>query len=267
MEDSNLLEKLLTSCTDDYKVKKEVIEYLFKNKYRVVIQKKLIELQDLNKVNIFSDLEFYNIFVQLLNNGHSAIDDDNSAIIENNQYLSLDDIGKNTLQNILSAYIDSEDNKFVMIFSNIFREILVREVDNGLSFKLSPQLRISDFYKMDQDYLKSSLSFFNELAQFKNITVVISGAYTKTIYFDDFDGLLSQTIEEATEFIENYSQASKSFENISFEVFDTFLKFWKKYISFLERNPIDGEVENPYQAKYALDYLNLEREFSDYFCN
>lgn len=258
MENSNFLEKILSSCTDGDKIKQDVVEYLFQYRYRTVMQKHLIELQDLDKVNIFSDIEFYNVFVHFLNN-------DYSAVIEDNCYLSLDDIGKNFLRDILSVNIGSNDNKFVMRFSNIFKEIVLKEFSNSLNLELSPQLRISDFYEMDQDYLKSSLSFFNELAQLKNITVVISGAYTKTIYFNDFDGLLSQTIEEATEFIKNYSQASKSFENINFEVFDTFVKFWKKYISFLERNPIDGKVENPYQAKYALDYLNLENEFNDYF--
>lgn len=258
MENSNFLEKILSSCTDGDKIKQDVVEYLFQYRYRTVMQKHLIELQDLDKVNVFSEIEFYNIFVQFLNN-------DNSIAIEDNCYLSLDEVGKNYLRNILSVDIGSGDNKFVMRFSNIFKEIVFKEFSNSLNLKLEPQLRISDFYEMDEDYLKSSLSFFNELAQLKNITVVISGAYTKTVYFNDFDGLLSQTIEEATKFIENYSEASKSFENINFEVFDTFVKFWEKYISFLKRNPIDGKVENPYQAKYALDYLNLENEFNDYF--
>lgn len=258
MKNSNFLEKILSSCTDGDKIKQDVVEYLFQYRYRTVMQKHLIELQDLDKVNIFSEIEFYNIFVQFLNN-------DNSIVIEDNCYLSLDEVGKNYLRNILSVDIGSNDNKFVMRFPNIFKEIVFKEFSNSLKLELSPQLRVSDFYEMGQDYLKSSLSFFNELAQLKNITVVISGAYTKTVYFNDFDGLLSQTIEEAAKFIENYSEASKSFENINFEVFDTFVKFWKKYISFLKRNPIDGKVENPYQAKYALDYLNLENEFNDYF--
>lgn len=260
MENSNFLEKILSSCTDGDKIKQDVVEYLFQYRYRTVMQKHLIELQDLDKVNVFSEIEFYNIFVQFLNN-------DNSIAIEDNCYLSLDEVGKNFLRNILSVDIGSNDNKFVMRFSNIFKEIVFKEFSNSLKLELSPQLRISDFYEMDQDYLKSSLSFFNELAQLKNITVVISGAYTKTVYFNDFDGLLSQTIEEAAKFIENYSEASKSFENINFEVFDTFVKFWKKYISFLKRNPIDGKGDNPYQSKHLEDYWNSQQEGDDYFYN
>jgi hypothetical protein len=260
MENSNFLEKILSSCTDGDKIKQDVVEYLFQYRYRTVMQKHLIELQDLDKVNVFSEIEFYNIFVQFLNN-------DNSIAIEDNCYLSLDEVGKNYLRNILSVDIGSNDNEFVMRFSNIFKEIVFKEFSNSLNLELSPQLRISDFYEMDQDYLKSSLSFFNELAQLKNITIVVSGTYTKTLFFNDFDGLLSETIEEATKFIENYGQASKNFQNIKFEVFDIFVKFWEKYISFLKRNPIDGEGDNPYQSKHLEDYWNSQQEGDDYFYN
>lgn len=260
MEYCKILEETLRSCSDEDEIRQEVVGYLFKDSYRVQMQKRLETLQDLDKVNIFSEVEFYNIFVQFLNN-------DNSIVVKDNCYLSLDEVGKNYLHNILSVDIGSNDNKFVMRFSNIFKEILSKEFSNNLSLELSPQLRVSDFYEMDQDYLESALSFYNELAQPKNINVVVSGTYTKTLLFGDFDGLLSETIEEATEFIENYGQASKNFQNIKFEVFDIFVKFWKKYISFLKRNPIDGKVDNPYQSKHFEDFWNLQQEGDDYFYN